>query len=481
MSSARRDVATGSAADVVICGAGIAGLATAWQLACRHHLGRVVIVDERPPLTLTSDKSTECYRNWWPDAAMVELTNRSIALLEEIAACSGNAIALNRNGYLYLTATTAGADALAAAAEDIAALGAGPLRRHGSPARSTTTARAASAQPWVSPNWDQPPPTGPRDVHGHGADLFLEPTAIRRHFPWAPADTRAALHARRCGWFSAQQLGMWWLEQARNAGAELVRARLVAVETTAGRVASVVVRGTDGEEQTIHTSQLVIAAGPAVGEMARLVGVELPIFHELHRKVFFDDHLGVVPRELPLVIWQDPIRLDWSEEERAALAADPATAPLLGELPAGVHFRPEGGRGSRAVILLWNQHCPPVAPREPLPEDPLHVPLVIRGVARALPAFAAYRDSGRRPWADGGYYTKTRENRPLIGPLGVDGAWLIGALSGFGVMTAAAAGELLADHLVGKPVPPWSRTFLLDRYRDPAYLASIDRAAAGQL
>jgi hypothetical protein len=25
-----------------------------------------VIVGERPPLSRTSDKSTECYRNWWP-------------------------------------------------------------------------------------------------------------------------------------------------------------------------------------------------------------------------------------------------------------------------------------------------------------------------------------------------------------------------------------------------------------------------------
>ena len=34
------------------------------------------------PLSLTSDKSTECYRNWWPGPgdAMVRLMNRSIDL-----------------------------------------------------------------------------------------------------------------------------------------------------------------------------------------------------------------------------------------------------------------------------------------------------------------------------------------------------------------------------------------------------------------
>ena len=53
-------------ADAVICGAGIAGIATAYHLTVGHGLRRVLLVDPRPPLSLTSDKSTECYRNWWP-------------------------------------------------------------------------------------------------------------------------------------------------------------------------------------------------------------------------------------------------------------------------------------------------------------------------------------------------------------------------------------------------------------------------------
>ncbi|HKQ61288.1 MAG TPA: FAD-dependent oxidoreductase, partial [Candidatus Polarisedimenticolaceae bacterium] len=92
-------------ADVVICGAGIAGLAAAWQLA-EAGIERVVLVDERPALSLTSANSTECYRNWWPgpDDAMVRLMNRSIDLLEGLARASGNRLRLTRRGYLYATA-----------------------------------------------------------------------------------------------------------------------------------------------------------------------------------------------------------------------------------------------------------------------------------------------------------------------------------------------------------------------------------------
>jgi|CXWL01.1.fsa_nt_gi glycine/D-amino acid oxidase-like deaminating enzyme len=456
-------------AEVVICGAGVAGLSTAWQLAVCHGVRDVLVVDELPPLSLTSDKSTECYRNWWPDASMVALINRSIDLLEQLAAASGNAFALNRNGYLYLTGDPQGATALATAAAAIARLGAGELRVH--------RGGAGGNPPYVAPTWDH---WDPAAAAVDGADLFLDAGEIRRRFPGVSPDTRAALHARRCGWLSAQQLGMLWLEQAQAAGARLVRGRVVDVELAGGAVAAVNVATADGVSR-VATATWVNAAGPYVGELAGWLGVELPVFHELHRKVFFDDHRGVVPRESPLLIWNDPVTVDWRDDEREALAGDPAAAALLAEIPAGVHLRPEGGAGSRSVILLWNYHCDPVPPLYPLPDDPLHVPVVVAGMARLLPAFAVYRDGGRRPYVDGGYYTKTRENRPLIGPLGPPGAYLIGALSGFGVMASPAAGELLAAHVTGQAIPDWGRAFLLSRYQDPAYLASIAGGDAGQL
>src|SRR5207253_915397 len=120
-------------AEVVICGAGIAGIAAAYHLAVRRGVAGVVLVDEGPSLSLTSDKSTECYRNWWPGPgdAMVALMSRSIDLLEEIARESDNRIQMNRRGYLYATADLARIPVLRRAAEEAASLGAGPLRIHG--------------------------------------------------------------------------------------------------------------------------------------------------------------------------------------------------------------------------------------------------------------------------------------------------------------------------------------------------------------
>src|SRR3954468_7296439 len=117
-------------AEVVICGAGIAGISAAYHLTVRHGLRDVVPVADQPPLSVTSDKSTECYRNWWPGPGdtMVRFMNRSIDLLEELASESGNRFVMNRNGYVYLTADPAKAAEFETLGREISALGAGELR-----------------------------------------------------------------------------------------------------------------------------------------------------------------------------------------------------------------------------------------------------------------------------------------------------------------------------------------------------------------
>jgi glycine/D-amino acid oxidase-like deaminating enzyme len=53
--------------DILICGAGIAGVSAAYELAVSHGVRDLWLVDDRPPFSLTSDKSSEGYRNWWPE------------------------------------------------------------------------------------------------------------------------------------------------------------------------------------------------------------------------------------------------------------------------------------------------------------------------------------------------------------------------------------------------------------------------------
>jgi glycine/D-amino acid oxidase-like deaminating enzyme len=443
-----------STAEVLICGAGIAGIAAAYHLAEKHSIKDILLVDEREPLSLTSDKSTECYRNWWPgpDDAMVQLMNRSIDILEQLAGESGNVFQLNRRGYLFLTTDPHRAGDFRRLGGQAQAYGAGPLRVHNG---------GTSGPAYV--------PASPHGFESRldGADLILDPSLIHSHFPGLSPDTIAALHVRRAGWLSAQQLGMYLLRKARDRGARLLKARVTGVDTRGGRVNSVRLAGESN--QVISTHTFINAAGPLIKPIGWLLGAEVPVFSELHLKIACNDPIGVVPRDAPLLIWEDAQKLPFSDEERDFLSDDPEMTWLLNEFPRGVHTRPEGGSSSQVILILWTYDIQPKQPVWPVPVDPHYPEVVIRGLATMLPEMQKYFGRLPKPVVDGGYYTKTIENRPLVGPLPLEGAYLIGAFSGFGIMVSCAAGELLAAHVTGSDLPPYAASFALSRYDDPNY------------
>src|SRR6476619_7047467 len=204
-----------SSARIVICGAGLAGISAAYYLAVEHGQQNVVIVEQANPLSLTSDKSTEAYRNWWPgpDWQMTAFMDRSIDLIEEIARATGNRINLNRRGYLFATADIGKIEFLATMAQLAESRGAGAARFHDAPSSGYV-------------------PSAERGFDSAlvGADVITDRSLIRRHFPYLAPDTLAVAHARRAGWLSAQQLGSAMLEAARERGAKLLRSKIVDVD-----------------------------------------------------------------------------------------------------------------------------------------------------------------------------------------------------------------------------------------------------------
>jgi len=195
------------------------------------------------------------------------------------------------------------------------------------------------------------------------------------------------------------------------------------------------------------------------------------------------DHLGLVPRDAPLLIWTDPQPLGWNADERAEFASSDETRWLLGPFPSGVHTRPEGPADSPIILIMWDYHTHSTEPVFPLKFDPVYPDIALRGLARMLPALRAYLDHMPKPVVDGGYYTRTRENRPLIGPVpATGGAYVIGAFSGFGMMASCAAGELIAAHITGSKLPHYAPAFRLERYEDQEYQKLLENwPSTGQL
>lgn len=449
-----------SKTDIVICGAGITGVSAAYFLA-KAGVKDILLLDERPPLSFTSDRSTECYRNWWPDPAMLDLMNRSIDLMEKLADESGNVFHLNRRGYLYVTADESSISDLKERSEHISNLGAGHLRIH-TPEHSTYQ------------------PSQPEGFHDQpdGADLLLGSSLIQKHFPYITEKAIAALHVRRAGWLSAQQLGMYLFEQARSLGVRFESARVTSVDVEKDRVTGV--RLESGKY--IDAPIFINAAGPYLKEVGLMLGIEIPVHTELHLKTAIRDALGVVGRNAPLLIWNDPQSLPWTDEEHAYLAEDPETSWLTEPFPSGVHTRPEGTGDSQIILMLWEYREKVTKPVWPPQLDEGYPEIALRGLAAMLPGMQNYFDRMPRPQLDGGYYTKTRENRPLVGPLPVEGAYVIGAVSGYGIMSACALGELLAQHVTGNKLPGYVPAFKLSRYKDPNYLKELENwVDTGQL
>jgi len=108
--------------------------------------------------------------------------------------------------------------------------------------------------------------------------------------------------------------------------------------------------------------------------------------------------------------------------------------------------------------------------------------VALRGLSSMLPRLREYFGRTPRPVIDGGYSLKTRENRLLAGPLPVQGAYVIGAVSGYGIMSACAAGELLASHVAGNNLPSYAPAFSIARYDEPEYQKELeDWGESGQL
>jgi len=447
--------------EVAIVGAGIAGIATAYYLCLESPKCTPVIIDPRAPMSLTSAQSGENYRNWWPHRTMTDFTDRSIDLMEKIARDSGNRLHMTRRGY-----------ALATRAPDIDGLIAELHAGYGTEAsdhiRIHKKGAPGSYKAALSADWEGAP---------DGVDVIQDQGLIRQAFPSFDAEIKNVLHIRRAGDISGQQMGEFMLERIKKLGGRRVVGSVTAMQARPGGFA-LEVADDDGVGQ-IRAEKVVNAAGPFAKELAAMLGITLPVETLLQQKIAFDDHKGAISRQMPFAIDLDARTLDWTAEERELLADDEELAWLVEAIPGGIHCRPDGGDHGTWIKLGWAfNRTPGEAAWEP-GLNPQFPEIVLRGAAALNASLKTYYGSLPRGFSHyGGYYAMTRENWPLIGPMGVEGAYVVGALSGFGTMSACAAGELCAAWILGKALPHYAEDLSPARYDNAVLMSELEAAAS---
>jgi len=424
------------------------------------------------PVNLTSSLSTECYRDFWPQPPMAHFIGRSIDLLEEFADENENCFSLTRQGYLTTTNDPSRWNEIKnfwLSRDDIEVRLDDPNYQYGV----------------GLPDWRTQP---------SGIDLISGEKA-RILFPYLSEETQGAIHARRCGWVFAQQLGTTLLQNFRLQGT-FMKGRVTDIKSTNGAIMGVVI---DGSEE-ISTTKVVNATGPFLQETHQLLGnsTTLPIYNEIHAKIVLKDYLGVIPRDAPMVISDDCQKIDWGEDVQEMIQENPDEydSRMLEYLPAGVHFRPYGGFGQDSVLMLWecwhsNRHIHLIDPAGIPSEndlDPLYAEIILNGMSKVVPGLSQYLSGENRVEAsmDGGYYTRTKENLPLIGevPECPEGYHVAGCLSGYGIMGSMATGDLVSRLISQKEIPSYASLMSPHRYVDGTlewYLQEFEHLGSGQI
>lgn len=374
---------------------------------------------------------------------MASLSDRSIALMEELAAEAGNIFHLRFSGYDFVSE---------------------------SPGREIFPSQHLQGTP-------------ERAIGASGRsqrpERITDRESIRQAFPWLADAISQLVHIPRAGAIDVYALGSLLLARARSAGVELLQAVVSGVDQPS--MAGFELRlSHDGTEEKLRTEILVMAAGPFTAELAGMLGIELPIENFLQRKIVIPDPLAIVPRDMPFTVFADRQRLHWSSAEHELIAMDADYRWLLDEFPAGLHIKPES---CDKIKLGWAYNRFPEKPQWELADDFNFPNIVIRGASRFMPALQAYVQKIPTPVVQlAGYYSRTPENWPLIGPLQVEGVFSVAALSGFGTMTACAAGELCAAWITDAPLPGYAHYFHPDRYSDPEIMTEISQLGSdGQL
>lgn len=434
--------------DIAIIGAGSVGIAVAFYLKQFKPELRVVLIDEAQPMALTSAASGENYRNWWPHPVMKQFMERSIELFSDLNKQANREIVVSSNGYLLATREAQPADLLDNLQQTFS--DDGELRHH---------SHATSYQNAISDS-------------STGIDILQSGEQISRCFNDFDKSVQTLVHIRQGGSISAHHLGSFMLRQFKTGGGVFHTGSVRQIEKLQNfRIHT----DTDTTPGQINAEVVVNAAGPFSQLISSMLGVALPIENTLQQKIAFADEHSAIDRQLPFTIDLDPQTINWSDDEREAIAQDESLAKFAHPMPGSIHCRPDGGINGKRIKLGWAYNSDTSEPMRNPPLDDHFPEIVLRGASRLHNALSTYTNGFPRDFTHyGGYYTLTRENWPLMGATDLPGYFIATAMSGFGSMAACAAGELTALSVIGKHVPDYAAALSLQRYQDHHLMQEIN-------
>jgi len=350
-------------ADVVIIGGGIVGSSIAYQLTSAGCKNVLVIERETAQGKGSTGKSMGGVRAQFATPVNIQMSLYSIPFYARFDDVMGHPSGYKSQGYLFVATRQAHLDYLRANFERQKALG-------------LKTAQLVDAD-YVT---RMLPQLRSDDILGGSfcpTDGFVDPYSAMTGFITKAVDQGATL------WKNCEVTAISTDERG-----------IAGVKTTKGDVA---------------TRTVVNAAGAWAAQVAKFVGVELPV-EPLRRMLVPSEPFNDFPHSSPMVI----------------------------DMTNGFHFRPEG----RGFLLAWND--PEETPGFKTDFENSFIEKILTRAADRVPAFENLPINPKRAWA--GLYEMTPDHHAVLGAVAeVPGFFLANGFSGHGVMHAPATGKIVSD------------------------------------
>ena len=415
---------------IAICGAGIAGVATAYYILKKRKDCNVILIDKNQPLSFTTSKSGENFRDYWPEKNMRQFVSDSIELMKELKTQYGeNSFEMKNSGYNFI-------------GHDVD----NPIFGSGDKENSTSYLQE-----------------------------FTNTSAIQKDFPYLDKKIEKVVRIKNAGKIDVYDLGTLLLKEAKNMGLTFIEGEIVRIEKSGTKFQIVL-----DSEELIDADKVVIATGPFLNKIATMFGFQFPISNTLQRKFIIPDPNKIIPKNMPFTIYADKQYLDWSTDELEFFKSDEKYKWLLKEFPGGLHIKPE----TEGIKLGWAFQTEKSEPSFDIPGFEFFPQVVLKGASRFIPELSAYENDIPTPLIEyAGYYTRTKENWPLIGQTEVNNVYVVGALAGYGTMSACAAGKLCANYIFDKPdLPEYAAYFDPLRYENEEIVKAMNELDSdGQL
>lgn len=408
---------------IAICGAGIAGVAAAYYLSIEIPDAHIILIDKQQPLSFTSSKSGENFRDYWPHPCMEALSSRSIQLMKMLLEEFGrNAFNLEFSGYHFVSHKT------------------DPIFAD-----------------------DDTPAFQKKNIVEYNQQV------IQQRYPYLDKYISKSIFIKNAGHVDSITMAGAMLRKTQESGLIFKQSEIINIIKK-----KEVIEIHCSDLSIIVADQLIIATGPFLNNVAKFLGLDFPVWNTIQRKFIIPDPKGIIPIDMPFTIYADGQILPWSQEELSMFSSNKDMIWMTKSFPGAIHIKPETGD---KIKMGWAYSTEKVEANWQIPNSSYFPQIVLTGASRFIPELKEYAENIPTPIIEyAGYYNRTDENWPLIGPTDLDNVYVFGALAGFGTMTACAGGELIANYVSNKTLPEYTKYFMPSRYSDPTIKEELKKS-----